>query len=416
MRKLNLIKIFILSLLACITIAESAFAGAYHYNWPQEKKDEWKIATLSSSQVQLAAQWRSSNSYGEGTKNIPDGNVNYYVQGGVVTEKHYVFAVFKGDNSQNFVYFADRSTGKIVKTIKGNWGHMNTFYYTWGTKHVRVESDDGNDGCFNDDTFASISTKDCKTKRSPHYGSRGLTAQGDAHADGYVYNTGWDSGNSDFGQKWYHERDCNALFIYKEGSKELVKTLYIPKSVANGEIEDVSVDGNGDIYLFYNLTHTNNGAGFYRVSKEAVGTTKDHGSSGGNKQSTQKKKRYLKDEEPINLDPFAESSCATILSAFCDEAKTDGEQTIIKLLAIAATTMTIGIGVLCTIGLIRCGFTIMTAGDNASKIIAAKNRFVDILIGLFLWVLLTALIGLLLPTASSELYQLTASVIISACG
>ena len=58
----------------------------------------------------------------------------------------------------------------------------------------------------------------------------------------------------------------------------------------------------------------------------------------------------------------------------------------------------------------------MTAGDNASKIIAAKNRFVDILIGLFLWVLLAALIGLLLPTASSELYQLTASVIISACG
>lgn len=404
MRKKRILRALLSSLLISLLLANSTFAGAYYYNWPEKNKSEWNITTLGRNSVTLAAQFRSSDNYGVGTTNMPNSDVDYYVQGGVVTEKHYVFAVFKGDRSTNYVYFANRSNGKIVKTISGNWGHMNALFYDWGTKHVRVESDDGRDGCFHDETFESISTNSCKSKRASIYGVKGLTNQGQAEADGYVYNAGWDSGNSDFGQKWYHQRDCNALFIYKKGSeKKLVKTLYIPKSVVDGELEDVSIDGNGDVYVFFNLTHHGlDGAGFYKIKKSAVGTTKvKDGSSANDEGGGDGKKK----DPQIQIAPIEEFKCATILAVFCDTAKADGERAILDILGFIAGVFTIGVGMLATIGLISAGFMYLSARENESQVTKAKQRIREIVLGLLLWILIVACMGLLLPGDNEKAYE-----------
>jgi flagellar basal body-associated protein FliL len=57
--------------------------------------------------------------------------------------------------------------------------------------------------------------------------------------------------------------------------------------------------------------------------------------------------------------------------------------------------------VLGTIGIIMAGVTIMTARDNSAQIQKGKQRIMEVVIGLVIWVLAVAIIALILPDGGS---------------
>ena len=100
-----------------------------------------------------------------------------------------------------------------------------------------------------------------------------------------------------------------------------------------------------------------------------------------------------------------EQQCATILSFWCGEAKTDGEGAVVGIISFVIGVMTIGIAVLGTIGIIWSGVMIMTARDNAAQVQKAKRRILEIVIGLVMWVLVAAIVGLFLPRSDGAIEE-----------
>ena len=65
--------------------------------------------------------------------------------------------------------------------------------------------------------------------------------------------------------------------------------------------------------------------------------------------------------------------------------------------------MSTGVIILAAIGIVICGFIIMTARDNEAQVAKAKKRLVEIVIGIILWVLMAFIVNLLLPGGDSLL-------------
>ncbi len=70
---------------------------------------------------------------------------------------------------------------------------------------------------------------------------------------------------------------------------------------------------------------------------------------------------------------------------------------IMQILRWVAKIMTAGVGVIGTIGIIWCGFLILSAKDNESQVATAKKRLLEIVIGMIVFGLAGVLINLFLP-------------------
>ena len=93
----------------------------------------------------------------------------------------------------------------------------------------------------------------------------------------------------------------------------------------------------------------------------------------------------------------AEGSCASILTAFCND---DGIESIIRMIVAILTGAVVVAG---TGGIIICGFLWMTARDNEAQVAQAKKRMMDIVIGIIAWVLLAFVANLFIPKSSSDI-------------
>ena len=374
--------------------------NAYSYkNWPADYKREWKIQTLTTKELETVVKYYPSSSgnsskcpgrkNGVGTICYP---TTYYGQGGTITKNYLAFSVFKGDNSNNYIYFADRkSPYKVQKVISGNWKHQNSFYYNWNTNAFLV---DETTKCYSGINGNLVS---CKKEGASAWGGmgRGLTWQGRAQFKEYVALAVWDCHCTTFGQKISYRENENAIFIYKTKGKQLYKTLHIPKSLVDGEIEDVSFDSNGDLYIYYNGHHPYT-LSWYRVKGSVIASDLGGGSSGGGSSGGQ-------DEDPeIIVAPPRKTECATIFLPWCKKAEDDGKGTINSIIRFVIGTITVGITVLGTIGIIYSGFLFMTARENQAQATKAKRRIIEIVIGLILWVLAAAIISFFLPSDSGE--------------
>ena len=110
------------------------------------------------------------------------------------------------------------------------------------------------------------------------------------------------------------------------------------------------------------------------------------------------------DESGAQIEPEHESQCATILKGFCASAESDGEQTIKDIIIFVISILSIGIGVLATIGLIFCGYLIMSARDNEQQIVKAKRRLLEIVIGIVIWALGAGAVLLFVPDQEAANY------------
>ena len=96
------------------------------------------------------------------------------------------------------------------------------------------------------------------------------------------------------------------------------------------------------------------------------------------------------------IAPDKPAKCASILGGYCDDSSSGGNQ-VIELIKILINILTAGIGVLATIGVIFCGYIILTARDDEAQVSKAKKRLLEIVIGIIAWVLFSVAINLLLP-------------------
>ena len=70
---------------------------------------------------------------------------------------------------------------------------------------------------------------------------------------------------------------------------------------------------------------------------------------------------------------------------------------IFKILSLGLNIVTYGVGAAAVIGVIIAGYQYMSARDNAGQVAAAKNRLLQVIIGLAIWILFWGVLQFLLP-------------------
>lgn len=89
------------------------------------------------------------------------------------------------------------------------------------------------------------------------------------------------------------------------------------------------------------------------------------------------------------------SECTSILPG--DWCEGDGSAGISGILNLVLNIMTMGVGILATVGLIISGIQWLTARDNENQVIKAKSRIFNIVIGIALWGVMYMLLAWLTP-------------------
>jgi len=97
------------------------------------------------------------------------------------------------------------------------------------------------------------------------------------------------------------------------------------------------------------------------------------------------------------LKIFAETKCGGVSTAIIDCGSGGDGSAIFDILAIALNIMTYGVGAAAVIGVVITGYQYMTARDNSAQVVKAKNRFLQIVIGLVVWILFWGVLQFLLP-------------------
>ncbi|MBR3378415.1 Ig-like domain-containing protein [Candidatus Saccharibacteria bacterium] len=404
-----------------------------YYDWTADAA--WKVKKFTNksnkSSIKLLAQFKSNDeSFGEGTSAIPlkkdQGGDYYYGQVGTVTEDKYVFLVGRADSSQeSYLYFANRTDGKIVKSIAGNFGHPNSIYYKWGAGQVKVG--DGGD-CYSTSNFKKVNCIVGAPGGSAL--DRRLTVQGRASQDSWTAVAGWDAADDYWGgQVSYYARNSNGVALYNSGNMAFEKSLYIGTTASagglslKGELEDVSFDDDLNLYLFYNLASFNNGAAFFKIpyndwhSDPSPDEANDDDGGAGKALDKKDYDASIKTtadvensgsstsplDEVIPLESVEEGACTSILPGnWCSNKDATGISNVVNFIL---TILTGGAVVAGTIGLIVCGVMWMSARDDEVAVVKAKRRMANIVIGVVAWVLVYALANLVIPRTSSDLEQ-----------
>ena len=93
-----------------------------------------------------------------------------------------------------------------------------------------------------------------------------------------------------------------------------------------------------------------------------------------------------------------DGDCASLFSSdWCDGENNKNGEVIFNLIKLVIHILTAGIVVAGTVGIVWCGFLILTSRDNEQQVASARKRLIDIVIGIVLFVLLSLIVDLLLP-------------------
>lgn len=104
--------------------------------------------------------------------------------------------------------------------------------------------------------------------------------------------------------------------------------------------------------------------------------------------------------EPMKMNLFGNCQKGGEMM-FCDASGTGNG--ILFVIRIALSILMAGVGVLGTIGIIWCGYLILSARDNEAQVVTAKRRLLDIIIGIAAFGLIWVISELILPGASSSI-------------
>ena len=91
------------------------------------------------------------------------------------------------------------------------------------------------------------------------------------------------------------------------------------------------------------------------------------------------------------------ASCGGVETAFFSCSDTSDGTAIFDMLGLALNVFTYGVGAAAIIGVLITGYQYMTARDNSAQVMKAKNRLLQVAIGLAIWVLFWGVLQFLLP-------------------
>ena len=91
------------------------------------------------------------------------------------------------------------------------------------------------------------------------------------------------------------------------------------------------------------------------------------------------------------------ADCGGVPTALINCSSGSNGDAIFDVLALGLQIVTYGVGAAAVIGVIITGYQYMTARDNAGQVVKAKNRLLQVVIGLVIWVLFWGVLQFLLP-------------------
>lgn len=411
------------------------------------------ITALTTSNVVLMKHFTYGGSHcGVGTDCFVDNDGE--VQGMAITPRHIVIAHGinggYGADGKVRVYFISRKTLKIEKMIpnrkdfscyrlgdEGCYGHGSSAAYNSKTDKVWITA-----GAYSGDTSFQFDDKTMKYEKSftgigsaklasnTKYGwfftghegggrllDENLNKIGSVNAgvaDCLSYEEGPGSWGDYVVTNTYRDRCGGSIlqfYNYKTSSK--VREYIIGEDVIGTDIiEQVGFLEDGTMVLSIPKDNSDSawghGLSLYGVSGKTLGI-----SSSTNTKMTDGSGTSDKSEPKIRINPARRAQCATILLFWCDSAEINGEGTIRVIISFIASIMTAGIAVMATIGIIYSGFIVMTASGNVAQVTKAKQRILEIVVGILIWILVVAILDLLLPASEADVNQvLTASAVI----
>ena len=91
------------------------------------------------------------------------------------------------------------------------------------------------------------------------------------------------------------------------------------------------------------------------------------------------------------------AACGGVPTALINCSDSSDGSAIFDILSIALNVVTYGVGAAAVLGVVITGYQYMTARDNAGQVAKAKNRLLQVVIGLVIWVLFWGVLQFLLP-------------------
>lgn len=339
-------------------------------------------------------------------------------QGGNVTKDSYVFVDCNRDHCKKnaLIRVFNKKSCKQTKSMNWNGGRLSGIFAGWSNGTISLINNGSRVGCRNS---KSNSQSGCATPPGLSFARQG-TGQGAS----YYYNN-----------HTYKVAGYTQAYIAVRGGGS-TSYYVVPKSAVGNkslEPEGISVDHDtGDVYISYDRKKTSSHPRqiqFWKIKGGVLKGTKrlknssptickadgsssggsdsgsDSGSSGGGS-ATPSTPRPDRQEAPT---PDYDGSVET---TFFDNFKDKGDGCgTFMLLNFIIEILTWGIGIAALVGILIAGITYMTAGGEPGKVIKAKNRIVQIVIGLALYATLWAALNWLLPggqfTISTQCEKIT---------
>lgn len=341
-----------------------------------------------------------------------------------IAGKYFIYTDGKLNGGKTNIYRCDWPNITNCKQIIHNVdvGHANITDSVWGSQYFRViDFHPNNSVCFDSIEAKKVSSSKCGSL-PPDWDNR-------KKSGGNISSTKWQDLTvyGDYLLRGY--ASANRIEIRKNN-----KEYKVLKPSCGGELEGVFVDGStGKIYFTtatkrkdnkYSDPHNLN---LYRIASFSLPALEQKSKSSGDSSSSSKPSASSSEsgggaaqsdndsdnKSSVQLAPDNDHQCATILSFWCNETESNGEATIKDILSFVIGTFTVGITVLGTIGIIWCGYLIMTARDNSEQISKAKKRLLEIVIGIVMWVLMATLMSLLLPKSEEATESLVSGTIVN---
>lgn len=327
-------------------------------------------------------------------KKMATFSIHKNLQGATMTKDYYFFVGCNGSyGSGGCQIIRCKRSSSYIKTCKSKKtssavGHkISSLYHKWGSKTIQAAVKNGS-GDFEKACY------DLSLKRISNCGSFVSSSGLEPGASGL--RQGWTKYKS--GGKTYYFRgygiSSSTIYLFND-KKKIIKSWRVPVS---GEVEDVMVDGDtGEVY--FAMAHQWNNMTFYKttVFKKWIKPTSTSSNSNGSKRG---KNPYI-NREPTNpissLAANAEND-GIVSTNFFGSLQDDGEGCGIWLiLNLILTILTSGVIIAATIGMLISAITYMTAKDSPEKVIKAKKRILDIIIGLFMYAAMWSILSWLLP-------------------
>jgi hypothetical protein len=104
-------------------------------------------------------------------------------------------------------------------------------------------------------------------------------------------------------------------------------------------------------------------------------------------------------EEPAGLPEG--NKCATLLADFCKPGDRGGAG-IFALLKLIINILTVGIGIVATIGIVISAIQYITAREKEDQAKKARTRIFEIVLGMIIWAVMWVAVNFLMPGGASN--------------